>query len=71
MMLLIAVKKVDVENRKAAAFENVANNGGLSQSKINQISSDGDYIKELKGLKDLLDSDIITQEEFDQKKKEL
>ncbi|HBP52248.1 MAG TPA: hypothetical protein DD626_02985 [Clostridiales bacterium] len=30
-----------------------------------------DYIAELKGLKELLDSGVITQQEFDEKKEQL
>jgi len=35
------------------------------------IDKDSNYITELKSLKQLLDGDIITQDEFDKKKNEI
>lgn len=68
LMVDIEMSKIEVENRKADAFENMANN--LSGSKV-VANTNLDYISELKGLKELLDAGIITKEEFDEKKAKL
>lgn len=69
LMVDIEMSKVDAENRKAAAFENMATKmGDTSGSKP---SSNQNYIEELKGLKELLDAGIISPEEFEAKKKKL
>jgi len=63
--------RVDSENRKADALEDIANGlaGGAiaAQSASNATS----YIDEIKKLKELLDCGAITQEEFDTEKKEI
>ena len=65
----IEMSKIDTENRKAAALEkmstNIYDNNSLTTNKKSN------YIEELKGLKELLDSGVITEQEFEQKKKEL
>lgn len=64
----IEMSKIEAENRKAVAFEKMASNiGGTMPQKEN----DTDYIKQLKGLKELLDEGVISQEEFEEKKKQL
>lgn len=70
----IEMSKISAENRKADALENVAKNIAgnpvNTQSNNHQTKSD-DYIEELRKLKQLLDDGIITQQEFDQEKKEI
>ncbi len=56
------------------AGKNIINSieGNIDETKIPLKSSkNNDYISELKSLKELLDMDIITQEEFNLKKKQL
>lgn len=61
----IRMAKLDAEQRKAEAIEKLANRStGASENK-------GDYIDEIKRLKELLDAGIITKEEFDNEKKEI
>ena len=69
----IEMSKIDVENRKADALENVAKNIAVTStdSSKKEPNKDMSYIVELKELKKLLDEGIITQEEFDQEKKEI
>ena len=64
----IEMNKIEAENRKAAAFEKMASN---MVATTQQTATDSDYINQLKGLKELLDAGIISQEEFETKKKEL
>jgi|GEM_PF-1199261 len=68
LMVDIEMSKIEAENRKASAFESMANNIGNNSTSNTSTPASGDYIKELKGLKDLLDNGVITQEEFEQKK---
>lgn len=70
LMVDIEMSKIDAENRKAAAFENMANNFGTNPATKVQ-SNNPTYIEELKGLKQLLDSGVISEEEFNEKKKNL
>ena len=42
-----------------------------NSANASQKNNDNDYIKELKSLKELLDAGVITQEEYDTKKKEI
>ena len=64
----IESKKIEAENRQVSALEKIANrNTEISAQPANST----DYITQLKGLKELLDAGIITQEEFDLKKKAL
>lgn len=68
LMVDIEMSKVEAENRKAAAFEKMAENAsGNTSSK----SGGQSYIEELKGLKDLLDAGIISEAEFEEKKRQL
>lgn len=66
----IEMSKIETENRKAVAIENMANNIGGNIKPTNRRQG-SDYISQLITLKELLDSGIITQEEFDNKKQEL
>ncbi len=69
LMVDIEMSKVQAENRKATAFENMASNmGGTTPTKTNNNPT---YIEELKGLKELLDAGIISETEFEEKKKNL
>lgn len=63
----IEMKKINVEERKASAFENMSNS--LNSNSTKAVTRD--YIDEIKELKSFLDQGIITQEEFDRKKDEL
>lgn len=60
----IEMSKIAVEEKKANAFETMAQN-------LNGTMKTSSYIEELKELKNLLDSEVITKEEFENKKKEL
>lgn len=71
LMVDIEMEKIGTEDRKAAAFEQIANNIGEKSSHSATQSNSDDYIKELKGLKELLDDGIITKEEFEARKKKL
>ena len=65
VMVDIEMKKVEAANKQAEAIAQMAS--GTSS----KPSNSGSYIEELKELKGLLDSGVITQEEFDAKKAEL
>ena len=65
VMVDIEMKKVEAANKQAEAIAKMASGTSGKQS------SSGSYIEELKELKTLLDNEIITQEEFNQKKTEL
>lgn len=65
LMVDIEMSKVQAENRKAAALESMA---GTTPTKTNNNTT---YIEELKGLKELLDAGIISEVEFEEKKKNL
>lgn len=66
LMVDIEAKKIEAEERKARAFEAMAENiGGGSPVQHS------DYITQLKELNSLLEAGIITQEEFAAKKKNL
>lgn len=69
LMVDIEMSKIDAEQRKAAAFESIATN--ISANSAPKPSSNQGYIEELKGLKELLDAGIISEEEFNEKKKSL
>lgn len=64
----LQVNKIDVENKKAIAMEKIAEK---YNSDVTKKSSSEDYITQLRRLKELLDCGIISQEEFDEKKKKL
>ena len=64
------MSKIDVENRKADALENVAKS--IGGEKIDSSSKgSASYIDELRELKKLCDEGVITQEEFEREKKEI
>ena len=69
LMVDIEMSKIDAENKKAAAFERIATN--MSGASQHRNAGSQNYIEELKGLKELLDSGIISKEEFEEKKKNL
>ena len=64
----LQVNEIDVENKKAIAMEKIAEK---YNSDVTKKSSSEDYITQLRRLKELLDCGIISQEEFDEKKKKL
>ena len=64
-----------VDEKEAAQFvalvrDRIAGNSAKPSAQIN-VSSESDPLDKLKKLKDLLDSGIISQEEFEEKKKTL
>ena len=69
VMIDIEMSKVQMENRKATALENMASNIGVTTA--TKSNSNSNYIEELKGLKELRDADIISEAEFEEKKKNL
>lgn len=69
LMVDIEMSKVQVENRKAAAFESMASSMG--ETTPTKTNNNFTYIEELKGLKELLDAGIISEAEFEEKKKDL
>lgn len=69
LMVDIEMSKVQVENRKAAAFESMASSMG--ETTPTKTNNNFPYIEELKGLKELLDAGIISEAEFEERKKDL
>lgn len=69
LMVDIEMSKVQAENRKAAAFESMASNMG--ETTPTKTNNNFTYIEELKGLKELLDAGIISEAEFEEKRKDL
>lgn len=67
----IEMKRIDAQEKQAAAFTAIANNMRPMDEKSSQTNQSIDYISELKALKELLDGGIITQQEFDEKKAKL
>lgn len=67
----IEMGKLNAENRKADALENVAKNIAVSSNSNDGNKKSQNYIDELRQLKQLLDEGVITQEEFDCEKKEI
>lgn len=65
----IEVKKIEAQAKQADAFAKIAENISTKQS--NYTETKDDYISQLQRLKQLLDADVITQQEFDEKKKAL
>ncbi len=65
----IEVKKIEVQARQADAFMRIADN--ISNKQTNQPERKDDYISQLQRLKQLLDSGVITQQEFNEKKEQL
>lgn len=68
VMVDIEMEKVKAANKQAEAIEKLATGTANPSPSAHSSSS---YIEELKQLKELLDSGVITQEEFDVKKAEL
>lgn len=64
----IKMKRINTEERKAEALERMATN---NIHDTNDKKSNISYIEELKQLKELLDQGVITQEEYEQEKKEI
>lgn len=77
VMVDIEMNKLEVESQQANAIENAAIKqyypGAHSPKALNEnvTKSNSDYIEELKRLKELLDAGIISEEEFETKKKSL
>ncbi len=69
LMVDIEMSKIDAENRKAAAFEKMASN--INSDTSSKINNKQNYVEELKGLKELLDAGIISEEEFNDKKRNI
>ncbi len=67
----IEMSKLDAENRKADALENVAKSISGNEASTKSKKSATSYIDELRELKKLCDEGIITQEEFEQEKSEI
>ena len=70
----IQADKIKVEAKKAEAFEKIAEKVSTPKAVVTEKSvqkSSIDYIDELKKLKELLDSGIITKDEFELKKKKI
>ncbi len=69
----IEMAKVGAQEKQASAFEKIAINlsNTPSDDSRHQKATTLDYIAELKGLKELLDSGVITRQEFDEKKEQL
>lgn len=65
----IEVKKIEAQAKQADAFAKIAEN--MSGKQSNQSDAKDDYISQLERLKQLLDNGVITQQEFEIKKKEL
>ena len=71
LMVDIEMSKVEAEQRKATAFEEMAKNSGVQNAQKENEKSSKSYVQELKDLKELLDAGIITQTEFENQKKKL
>ena len=65
----IEVKKIEAQAKQADAFAKIAEN--ISTKQPNHTETKDDYISQLQRLKQLLDAGVITQQEFDEKKKAL
>lgn len=65
----IEVKKIEAQAKQADAFAKIAEN--ISTKQPNHTETKDDYISQLQRLKQLLDVGVITQQEFDEKKKAL
>ena len=63
-------EKVSIGKKVSAGISNTTANISKFASKIGKKNEKDPY-EEIKKLKELLDNNIITQEEFDQKKKTL
>lgn len=68
LMVDIEMSKIQAETKKAEAFEKIAANmGGANQ----QQTAKSDYLEELKELNELRNAGIISESEFEAKKKQL
>lgn len=65
----IEIKKIEAQARQADAFMRIADN--ISNKQTNQPERKDDYISQLQRLKQLLDSGVITQQDFNEKKEQL
>ena len=65
----IEMKKIEAENKKAEAFSKIAD--GLTRKSAQDKEDSGDYISQMERLYKLKEQGVITEEEFDAKKKEL
>ena len=63
------MEKIGVQDKQADAFAKIAEN--ISTKQPNYTETKDDYISQLQRLKQLLDAGVITQQEFDEKKKAL
>lgn len=62
-------RQIDLENKRAAAGGGITVNTSIPNSQVTEVKEDP--MEVLQKLKKLLDSDIISQEEFDAKKSEV
>ena len=69
LMVDIEMEKIGVQDKQADAFAKIAEN--ISTKQPNHTETKDDYISQLQRLKQLLDAGVITQQEFDEKKKAL
>lgn len=67
----IEMKRIGAQEIQAKAFEKIATGIANPQTELKNNLNNMSYIEEIKNLKVLLDEDIITQEEFEQKKAQL
>ena len=65
----IEMKKIDAEEKKAEAFSQIAQN--LTNAKPTVEKEESDYIAQIEKLHRLKEQGIITEEEFNEKKKQL
>ena len=65
----IEMKKIEAENKKAEAFFKIAD--GFSGKSGNNKEDGGDYISQMERLYKLKEQGIISEEEFNEKKKSL
>ena len=65
----IEMKKIEAENKKAEAFSKIAD--GLVGKSVQNKEDGGDYISQMERLHKLKEQGVITEEEFENKKKEL
>ena len=63
------MKKIEAENKKAEAFSKIAD--GLVGKSVQNKEDGGDYISQMERLHKLKEQGVITEEEFENKKKEL
>lgn len=66
----IQMKKIEADNKKADALEHIAQSV-IQNTQTPAIEPSISYLQELKELHELKENGIITQEEFEEKKKEV